>query len=259
MSENFRNFLMAMLLEALVVASIFWIRFLIDKDFSFMSWLKICVLVIVVSILGYKLYDLSRNPQIKYKITSNDTVEVKGINMLWSPKSIVIPDIVEIDEKKYSVTSIAWKAFYKNRNLQEVKLPFSLTSIGDSAFSRCEKLKSVEIPPSVNSIGVYAFYGCTNLKSIYIPSSVNSIGERAFRYCGLEEVKLNFGLKTIGVEAFELCRDLKSIRIPSSVTYIGEKAFRCCLHARVVIDNSAKNVKIAPYAFYGCESLHFTE
>ena len=117
---------------------------------------------------------------IKYSTTSSSTVGV--ISNSYSG-DVVIPELVNYNEKTYSVTSIKEYAFYDCRSLASVTIPNSVTSIGESAFNGCSLLASVTIGKSVTSIGEDAFYGCSSLASVTIPNSVTSIGKEAFVGC----------------------------------------------------------------------------
>lgn len=81
-----------------------------------------------------------------------------------------------------SVTSIAYKAFYKCERLVSVKIPKSVKNIGDFAFDG-SGITTLDIPNSVTGIGKYAFTRCLRLASVNIPSSVASIGDFAFYNC----------------------------------------------------------------------------
>ena len=112
-------------------------------------------------------------------------------------KTVVIPDSVENNEKKYAVTGINKEAFYGCSALEEVTLPAGLTSIGESAFRGCSAMGSIIVPNAVTSLGASAFRDCSALTSVVLGSSVAGFGEYAFYGCSL----------------------LESINIPESVTY----------------------------------------
>ena len=108
-----------------------------------------------------------------YNITSSTqpyTVEVASNEA--AKGDLVIPSTVSNDGKKYSVTGIGMRAFYKCKELKSVIMPNSIASIGDSAFYRCEGLTSVKIPKSVNSIGNGAFSYCDKFTDIIFESDI---------------------------------------------------------------------------------------
>ena len=90
----------------------------------------------------------------KYEISGD---EVSIIEIDDTSGDVEIPSTVVINDKTYTVTSIA-----------------------DGAFMNDTKMTSVSIPNSVTSIGVNAFNGCTRLSEIAIGSAVTAIGSKAF-------------------------------------------------------------------------------
>ena len=140
---------------------------------------------------------------------------------------IVIPESVTYNEKTYSVTSIAERAFY-DCSPTSITIPNSVTSIGDAAFYFCSGLTSITIPNSVTSIGECAFSE-SGFTSVTIGNSVTSIGDQAFSGCiGLTSVTIGNSVTSIGWDTFYGCSGLTSITIPNSVTSIGSGAFASC-------------------------------
>ena len=91
-------------------------------------------------------------------------------------------------------------------------IPDGVQYIGECAFWRCRELKNVKIPNTVTDISTKAFAGCESLKKIDIPDSVERIGYDAFAYCcSLEEITLPTSLKFMSHSAFHGCCSLKKI------------------------------------------------
>ena len=88
---------------------------------------------------------------IYYNIIDDNNAEVTRNPNKYSG-DIIIPETMEYEGTKYSVTSI-----------------------DNWAFSDCSGLTSIIIPKSMTSIGRYAFSGCFSLTSITIRSSYCSI------------------------------------------------------------------------------------
>ncbi len=173
---------------------------------------------------------------LAFSITSDSTAEVSSFHTCHQHQnldSISIPAEIQIEGKKYNVTSIGSSAFYKCPGLTSINIPEGVTSIGSSAFFNCRSLTSISIPEGVTSIGASTFEDCGSLKSISIPEGLTNIGE----------------------DAFTFCRSLKSIDIPESVTSIGNYAFSGCSNLDVTIDNSEDNVEVGRYTFLGCKSV----
>ena len=180
--------------------------------------------------------DASDTP-LKFKITSNSTVEVMYDGYYRDLDSIFIPAKVRIDGKVYDVTSIGNGAFYECTGLTSIHISNSVTSIITAAFSFCSGLTSIHIPNSVTSIGDRVFYECTGLTNINIPNSVTDIGNGAFGGCS----------------------SLTNINIPESVTSVGQIAFMDCPDLDIVIDNSEDNVEVGRNAFLGCKSVTWSK
>ncbi|MNC52117.1 hypothetical protein D3C75_1014420 [compost metagenome] len=93
-----------------------------------------------------------------------------------------------------TVKKIAGKAFYHNKQVQEIVLPEGLKRINPETFYGCLQLSRISIPGQVASIGKYAFYHCNSLKEVVLSSTITQIGYSAF-------AKLFIGKDEIGVYA----------------------------------------------------------
>jgi hypothetical protein len=173
---------------------------------------------------------------IAYNVTSPTTVSVVPISGPGSTTAgysgnIIIPSTVTDTGTSfsYSVTTIAYYAFYNCPGLTSVIIPDSATTIQNFAFQESDDLTSVTIGNSVTTIGNHAFFRCSSLTSVTIPDSVITIGNVAFYECtGLTSVTIGNSVTTIEDQAFYKCAALSSVSIPYSVTYIGGSAFAFC-------------------------------
>lgn len=131
---------------------------------------------------------------LAFSITSDSTAEVSSFHTCHQHQnldSISIPAEIQIEGKKYNVTSIGSSAFYKCPGLTSINIPEGVTSIGSSTFEECRSLKSISIPEGLTNIGEHAFSFCRSLKSIDIPESVTSIGNYAFSGCSNLDVTID--------------------------------------------------------------------
>lgn len=101
----------------------------------------------------------------------------------YTQNMIVIPASITWEGKKYPVTELGTKCFFRCYSLTSIIIPSSVTSLGESCFSDCTRLTSITIPSSVKSLGDWCFRDCHSLTSINIPSSVTSIGGWCFMNC----------------------------------------------------------------------------
>ena len=226
------------------------------------------------------------------KIKANVLGRYYKINKIVIPESVTsIEDqafsgcsglsVIEVDPNNQYYCSEDGILYNKNKteiicypsakNGEQFVIPDSVTNIMGGAFYGCNLLIKVVIPDGVTTIGDYAFYGCSNLTEIEIPSSVKNIGDKAFYGCGsIVNVVIPNSVTGIGEGAFEECNSLESITIP----FIGESRYATTnTHFGYIFgaysDSSNSNfvpdslhtvmitdcVKIASYAFYGCNML----
>lgn len=93
-----------------------------------------------------------------------------------------MPNLMSIDMRETSATSIPEYTFTQKKFLLRVALPKDLKSIGQRAFSGCTRLcGDLVLPPSVTAIEFGAFMGCDKLKHVVITgNSLTTIGEQLF-------------------------------------------------------------------------------
>ena len=97
---------------------------------------------------------------IKYEVSGNDVSIIEADDTSGDVK---ISSTVVINDKTYTVTSIANGAFKNNTKMTSVTIPNSVTSIGDNAFNGCSKLSEISIGSAVTTIGSKAF---ANIKPV---------------------------------------------------------------------------------------------
>ena len=134
-----------------------------------------------------------------------------------------------------TVVSVADKAFYKCKNLEEVVFNGWMQSIGDGAFEGCSALVKI------------TFKGAANNEAVSL-----RIGEGAFRSCTLLTEVL-FDAKSrvtdLGAEAFKGCVRLTQISLPASLTVIGANAFESTKLASVIFAENGNLTEIGASAF----------
>ena len=90
--------------------------------------------------------------------------------------SVTIPNTVKYKGITYKVTSIADKAFQKNKKLKKVTIGVNVTKIGKAAFYRAKKLKKIVLKTQkLNTIGSKAFKKIHKKAVFYIPKSVRKV------------------------------------------------------------------------------------
>lgn len=203
--------------------------------------------------------------------------------------NISVPEIINYQNKNYTVEEIGYEAFVNSKELISVELPATIKIIGGRAFENCIELKSVNIPSSVINIQQAVFFKCRKITALHLPEKVESIGEFAFSLCeslesitvdennkhfsSLNDVLYDKDLKTLikvpetkthyvfpdTVEeflmgSFENCKYLTSLEIPEKIKIIPQSAFDFCSALTKI--NIHKNIeRIGLFAFSNCKSL----
>ena len=94
-------------------------------------------------------------------------VFISPIKPLGTIQTYEIPEKVEVDNKKVTVTEIYVYAFYNQNKMTEIQLPNKTEKIGKS-FNLCNSLTKIEIPSSIKEINSTCFNATNNLKEIRI-------------------------------------------------------------------------------------------
>ena len=203
--------------------------------------------------IGAKATTIQVIDGLKYIIYTDQNYAVLTGNN-YTQREIVIPASITWEGKKYPVTELGAKCFYKCTGLTSVTIPSSVTSLGDYCFSSCSSLTSVTIPSSVTSIGSYCFAYCSLLSVITIPSSVTSLPDDCFLISGLTSITIPSSVTSLGDFCFSGCSSLKSIDIPESVTSLGWGCFcNCTGLTSITIPSSV--TKLGSSCFEDCYSL----
>lgn len=104
-------------------------------------------------------------------------------------KNIVIPSYIEIDGKKYKVTSIANKALNSNQKLKKLTIGTNIESIGKNAFKDCKNLKNIVIKSkklTIKKTGKNAFKRINSKAVIKVPKSKFKLYKKIIRAKGAE-------------------------------------------------------------------------
>ena len=255
-----------------------------------MRRLALLLLMVQISQLTYAQVEINGMPFNLFEETN--TAELAGTNgsFLYSG-DVIIPDTIEYNNVKYTVTGIGDKAFIKSKNMTSVQIPNTVKYIGEYAFSSCEGLSSITIPSSVTNIRQMAFFNCQNLSTVFIenlsswcnivfegiwsnplygglplyykgeevvdlfiPNDVSTINASSFFNCSsIEKVNIPNSVIQIESEAFSHCNNLKEISLDNGLQIIGMGAFTECPLESISFPNSI--VKLERGSFEGCNKL----
>ncbi len=141
----------------------------------------------------------------------------------------------------------------KDKNASHIDIHKSCKIIYSNAFFRCKNLKNIKIPDGLVQIGENAFRECYELEAINIPSSVALIDECAFASCKkLMDIKFSNQRITIEAGAFMGCSSIESLELINAV--VSDNAFDGCDGLKSLIVGKASNL-YGDYIFAGCDSL----
>lgn len=84
---------------------------------------------------------------------------------------VIIPEKVEFDGVRYTVTSIGKRAFYQAYQLKTITMPKTLKTIEENAFYNCANLVRVDLPSTLTRIDDEAFSNCSRLEAVIIRNS----------------------------------------------------------------------------------------
>ncbi|MGL9970417.1 leucine-rich repeat protein [Enterococcus sp. DIV1420a] len=196
-----------------------------------------------------------------YKVINESEVQIgDGENSILDlPTDLTIPEIVEFNEKQYSVTKVGAFAFstfedesglvqFSGSNVENLNLPKTIEVIDKKAFHSATNLKTISFPldSSLREIADNAFE-FAGLTKFTLPDSVETIGNNAFIYNNnLVELNINkeSKLKKVGQGAFKTNPKLKEIYIPEGVLSIGDAVFSGDIGLKNIIVDS-KNLAYA--------------
>ncbi|MBO7125896.1 MAG: leucine-rich repeat domain-containing protein [Bacteroidales bacterium] len=171
-----------------------------------------------------KTYNTSNYPNAVNQGNYHNTSNISG--------NITIPSNVIINNKTYSVKSIAKQAFSGCTGLTSITIPSSVTYIGEEAFSGYTGLASISINGDVDVSNAELYFIKDGLR--YHVLDKNSMEIVNADYSGNIVIPANvtagntFSVVGISERAFYNYTALSSITIPESVTSIKENAFYGC-------------------------------
>ena len=134
-----------------------------------------------------KKNDTVSSGKYTYKVTGvakdqTGTVEFTGNATGKKSVTVTIPSTVTINGKKFKVTSIAPKAFQKNKTVKKVVIGNNVKTIGTKAFYGMKKLQTVVIGKNVTTIKSQAFGNLPKLKKVTVKSKkLKKVHKKAFK------------------------------------------------------------------------------
>lgn len=224
-----------------------------------------------------------------YEVLDNNNVALVSEKDFQSSYTgdVVVPETVENNGSKYTVTTIGPYAFYSSK-VTSVQLPNTITTMYDRSFNYARSLTTINIPASVKNyintsdpneaIINATFKGCNSLKNvtleegltvlarcmfddkslteittINVPGSIKELPHSVFANLKIEEIILNEGLEKIGEFALYALDNVKSFTLPSTVKEIEDNAFKSSAMSELILNEGLTTIKRA--AFSTCNNL----
>lgn len=110
------------------------------------------------------------------------TISISGINLICElvgdtivindhegiTSRLIIPDVINVSDREYTVSNIGKKAFLGMRSLKHVSIPGTVRYVGDWAFAQCDHLLTMTIRDNANGLtmGRGVFEDCKRLEAI---------------------------------------------------------------------------------------------
>jgi hypothetical protein len=178
-----------------------------------------------------------------FQMTSSlKSINVDSLNMYYSSENGILynkemTSLIRVPSAfeglKYTMPStvnfVSSYAFYKIKNLSEVKTSPSLTTINVSVFDTATSLKTVIISEGVTEISGNAFINCINLENVFFPNTLTVIGVSSFEACiKLKDLILPYNLKTINERAFYGCSSLTKVLFNPKIQSLYNNSFTNC-------------------------------
>lgn len=150
--------------------------------------------------LSYFLAKTKDGQSLAYSILSETDKTVMVVEYEYEGSEIVIPEYVEFNGNRYTVTEIGEKAF-SCLKISNVTFPKTLKRIQKDAFKGVP-LEKIILPEGIEETGDYAFSYFQviqmpwimkpNLTEIYIPSTIKKIGTSCFSHNGKQRSYLGY-------------------------------------------------------------------
>lgn len=143
---------------------------------------------------------------LNYFLNDDNMEATLNCDEMWTDEVMSVPESVEYNGKRYTVTGIADFRYYRECYFQR--------GIGGSA--RPHAVRELVLPPSVRSVSQGACRNIVGLRKVSVPDNCE-IGFSAFDNCGIEELVLGENVKMTN-DSFAY-NPVRSVNIPESTRF----------------------------------------
>ena len=147
----------------------------------------------IARLAGAKVGSSQKVGKFTYKVKSGSAVE-----MTKAPNAatITVPQTVTINKKKYNVTQLGSKVFYKKSKLKKLTIGSKVTTIGTKACYNCKNLKTIIVKSKgIKKVGTKAFGKVNKKATVKVPKSKVKNYSKLLKKAGLkgkaQKVKAN--------------------------------------------------------------------
>ncbi|MEG0542750.1 MAG: leucine-rich repeat domain-containing protein, partial [Angelakisella sp.] len=195
--------------------------------------------------------------KLTYTVLTENTVSVQGEGQTITTGVVDIPKTVTYDNKSYTVTEIAARAFFDYALITSMTIPDTVEIIGAFAFYACGSLTYLRIPASATAIDEGILFGCAVLKGVdldpnnpayvmyegilYSKDMTRLVGT-AQQLHSKTDVVVPSTVIEIGSHAFCGCPRIASVLTPPAVKTIGSYAFASTCGATTITCLSAPSL-----------------
>ncbi len=199
-------------------------------------------------------------------------VEMEGSYLEGSQKTLNIPETVEYENQKYTVTNVHFDDYIdgfsecvytiETINICENLKVFYTTDTYRSRSGAWKNLKKINIPKNSKLKEIHSFVNCPNLKSVYIPAAVTNL---YFKNCPNLKMTISkdnpkykmrntrYLCSKNGKKVYSYFGKQKNVTIPKRVTTL-ENAYSDNNYIKsVTMPKSVKTIKYC--AFSNCKKL----
>ena len=191
-------------------------------------------------------YGLAFDEDFTFEVISADRRTAKITAYSGASANVVIPQKTTISGVEYKVTTIGRRAFYNNRTIRSVFIPYYIDVVEASAFgnNHYDAIIFCEAAGDENTVPdgwAGNWYGATSpgveynahIYNGFVYQATDNRNAQIIRYLGQKDTlavpdRINggaFAVSSIAGYAFYDCDSIKALDIPSSVTEIGNYAF----------------------------------
>ena len=181
-----------------------------------------------------------RQGRFVYLLDDNDHTAWIQSGHIGRCKTYRVPEYVDIEGVRYTITRIEHYAYNLPRTLQHLIIPDSIEYVDEDVLDVLPNLKSVFMGKGVESLSSWNFRRCPKLRNFRIDSqnphlkvrdglvlakNGTSLLCKLFNRKNLKELNIPEGVEIVAPEAFSYEGQLETISFPSSLREIHDNSF----------------------------------